>query len=55
MYQIDLTEEEYMRLQLMLNERLKKYKGDESAVIASIHEKLREQDRDDGFYDAADY
>tara|TARA_B100000470_G_C19759236_1_gene377539 strand:+ start:793 stop:963 length:171 start_codon:yes stop_codon:yes gene_type:complete len=56
MYRIELTEEEYRRLQLMLNERLKKYQGEESAIIASIHDKLKQQDSDNSnFYDAVDY
>ncbi len=38
MYRIELTEEEYKRLRLMLNERLIKYKGEESTIIATIHE-----------------
>ena len=56
MYRIELTEEEYKRLQLMLNERLSKYKGDESKIIASISKKLKEIATDGGaFYDAVDY
>ncbi len=54
MHSIHLTDEELDTLKYLITERLASYKGDESIVIASIHEKLEEIDTDN-FYNATDY
>ena len=56
MHSLKLTEEECAQLQFMVTERLNKYRGDESKVLASINEKLQDLNTDNmDFYDAVDY
>jgi|TARA_B100000929_G_scaffold193319_1_gene153283 predicted oxidoreductase len=55
-HSLKLTEEECAQLQFMVTERLNKYRGDESKVLASINEKLQDLNTDNmDFYDAVDY
>lgn len=55
-HSLKLTEEECAQLRFMVTERLNKYRGDESKVLASINEKLQDLNTDNmDFYDAVDY